>query len=132
MLALLAEKDLRDQQRYDAQTKAVETAMQAQQTAMAAALAAADRFNAAILAAQQDAVNKANVADDKRFDLLNELRVGVATREQVEALEKVVSALSERVGRSAGSGAGMIQMLTLALAGAAVITAILVPLFVSR
>jgi len=115
--ALLAQKELRDQQRYDAQTKAVETAM-----------AAAEKFNAAILAAQQDAVNKANVSDDKRFDLLNELRVGVATREQVEALEKIVSALSERVGRSAGSGAGMTQALTFVLAAAAVLVAILVPI----
>jgi hypothetical protein len=95
--ALLAEKDLRDQQRYDAQTKAVETAMAAQQTAMRAALDAADRATDRAMAAAEKAVTKAELAADKRFELLNELRIGVATREQFEALEKVVGVLSDEV-----------------------------------
>lgn len=115
--ALLAEKDLRDQQRYDAQTKAVETAMAAQQTAMRAALDAADKFNAMILSAQKEAVTKAEVAADKRFDLLNELRMGVATHEQMEALEKVVTVLRDEVTglrqRSAGVSSSLAMMMGL-------------------
>ena len=115
--ALLAEKDLRDQQRYDAQTKAVETAMAAQQTAMRAALDAADKFNAMILSAQKEAVTKAEIAADKRFDLLNELRMGVATHEQMEALEKVVTVMRDEVTgmrqRSAGVSASWAMMMGL-------------------
>jgi valyl-tRNA synthetase len=115
--ALLAEKDLRDEQRYAAQTKAVETAMSAQQTAMRAALDAADKFNAMILSAQKEAVTKAEVAADKRFDLLNELRMGVATHEQMEALEKDVTRLREEVTglrqRAVGVSASWAMMLGL-------------------
>lgn len=102
--ALLAEKDLRDQQRYEAQ-----------QTAMSAALEAADKFNLMILSAQKEAVTKAEVAADKRFDLLNELRMGVATHEQMEALEKDVTRLREEVTglrqRAVGVSSSLAMML---------------------
>jgi len=104
--ALLAEKDLRDQQRYDAQTKAVETAMAAQQTAMRAALDAADKLNATIITNQKEAVAKAEIAAEKRFDLLNELRMGVATQEQFQALEKLVAKLAEEVAAAQASVSG--------------------------
>jgi len=113
----LADKEIKDQQRYDAQTKAVETAMAAQQTAMRAALDAADKFNAMILSAQKEAVTKAEIAADKRFDLLNELRMGVATHEQMEALEKDVTRLREEVTglrqRAAGVSASWAMMMGL-------------------
>jgi hypothetical protein len=105
--ALLAEKDKRDQQRYDAQTEAVKTAMTASQTAMKAAMDAAERAGEKAMAASDKAMSTARVADDKRFELLNELRVGVATREQVEALEKVVNALKEELFGFRQRGAGV-------------------------
>jgi predicted metal-dependent HD superfamily phosphohydrolase len=123
--ALLAEKDLRDQQRYDAQTKAVETAMAAQQTAMRTALDAADKFNAMILAAAEKAVTKAEISADKRFELLNELRIGVATKEQFEALEKVVGVLSAEVTEMRASRrGGLDSRATLFTVGGLVIAAL--------
>lgn len=80
-------------ERYETQTKALDAAFRAQQEAMQVALAAAEK-----------AVNKAEVAADKRFELLNELRVGVATREQFEALEKAVGMLTARVDTMVGQG----------------------------
>lgn len=55
--------DLRYQERFVAQTKALDAAFLSQQQAVQAALAAADR-----------AVAKAETAADKRFEALNELR----------------------------------------------------------
>ncbi len=80
-------------ERYGTQTKALDAAFVAQQEAMQVALAAAEK-----------AVIKAEIAADKRFELLNELRVGVATREQFDALEKQVSVLVSRVDTIAGQG----------------------------
>lgn len=83
--ALLTEMNLRYQQRFDAQTTAI---------------------NAALLAAEK-AVTKAEIAADKRFELLNELRVGVATTEQVEALEKRLNELAARLDRIEGRSGGL-------------------------
>ena len=55
--------DLRYQQRFDAQAKALEAAFQAAKEAVQAALSAADR-----------AVSKAELAADKRFESVNEFR----------------------------------------------------------
>lgn len=82
--ALLAEKELRDQQRFDGSNIAI---------------------NAALLAAEK-AVTKAETAADKRFELLNELRVGVATKEQVEALEKRLNEMAARLDRAEGRSGG--------------------------
>jgi hypothetical protein len=60
---LFHEKDVRDQQRFEAQTVAVKAALDAQEKAVAAALAAAAQ-----------AVDKAESAATKRFESLNELR----------------------------------------------------------
>jgi len=57
------ESDLRYQQRFDAQAKALEAAFQAAKEAVQAALSAADR-----------AVSKAELAADKRFESVNEFR----------------------------------------------------------
>ena len=52
--------------------------------------------DAALIAVKEES-KKTESAAEKRFDLLNELRSGVATVEQLEALEKVVNALSRLV-----------------------------------
>jgi len=72
--AALAAADLRYEQRFDAQSKAVAAAFLAQQTAMQTALIAAEKAVQAALAAADRAVSKAELAADKRFDALNELR----------------------------------------------------------
>lgn len=58
------------------------------------------------LAASDKAITKSEQSYDKRFELLNELRSGVATREQLEALEKRIVDLATRMDRSEGHGAG--------------------------
>lgn len=55
--ALLEQKDIRDQQRFDAQGQALTAALLAQQTAVTAAMAAAEK-----------AVTKAEVATERRFE----------------------------------------------------------------
>jgi phosphopantetheinyl transferase (holo-ACP synthase) len=82
---IIDERDRRYQERYEASGKAVE---------------------AALLAAKE-AVIKAELSADKRFELLNELRTGVATTDQVEALEKIVGELASRITRAEGKGAGI-------------------------
>lgn len=53
----------------------------------------------AALKAAEKAVTKAETAADKRFELLNELRSGVATTADLETVEKLLSELKDRVGR---------------------------------
>jgi len=62
--------------------KALENTLVAVKEAQAAALAAVKQENL-----------KTEISAEKRFELLNELRSGVATKEQLEALEKVVEEL---------------------------------------
>lgn len=57
----------------------------------------ADKAIQAALISQEKAIIKAETAAEKRFELLNELRDGVATTDQLEALEKVVSAQSKLI-----------------------------------
>jgi hypothetical protein len=63
LLRLMAEKDLRDAQRFEAQQKAVGDALLAAKEAVQTALQSAEK-----------AVTKAEMAADKRFDGINELR----------------------------------------------------------
>lgn len=58
------------------------------------------------LNASDKAITKSEQSYDKRFELLNELRSGVATLEQLEALEKRIIELATRMDRSEGHGAG--------------------------
>ena len=85
-----AERDLRYQQRWEAQNKAVEAAMIASEKAI----------NAALLAAEK-AVSKAEIATEKRFEGANEFRASLEdiTRSQVPRAEYLagVGNLSERV-----------------------------------
>jgi len=77
----------------------VEELRKADQLALAAALTAAEK-----------AVSKAEVATENRLMLLNELRSGVATKEQYEALvsrlddlrSQVVAFISSQSGRAGG------------------------------
>lgn len=55
---------------------------------------------------QEKNVVTALTAIDKRLDILNELRTGVATVAQVEALEKIVDESKERVGKIENVKAG--------------------------
>jgi CHASE3 domain sensor protein len=60
----------------------------------------------AALVSQEKAIVKAETAADKRFELLNELRGGVATKEQLEGLEKIVADLKDRLTNGEGIGKG--------------------------
>jgi ferritin-like metal-binding protein YciE len=66
-----------------------------------------DKALQAALAAAERASSKTEVAAEKRFELLNELRAGVATREQLEALEKIVDEVKDQMTRQQGRGAGL-------------------------
>ena len=106
------ESDLRYQQRFDAQAKALEAAFQAAKEAVQAALSAADR-----------AVSKAELAADKRFESVNEFRktlddqqrtlmpreeANVQHRSVTDKLqnlkEQIDGLLSERAGVKGGYG----------------------------
>lgn len=58
-----------------------------------------DKALEAALVAVQEENRKTELGAEKRFDLLNELRDGVATKEHLEALEKIVDDLKDRVGK---------------------------------
>lgn len=116
--ALMHAKDVKDAQRYDASQKALD-----------AALLSADRAVQAALQAAKEAVTKAELSADKRFELLNELRVGVATTDQLEALEKVVGDLAKRVDMGEGAvkgGQAKLAGIYAALAAAVAVLAIVV------
>jgi hypothetical protein len=65
-----------------------------------------DKAIQAALAAQEKAIIKAEAAAERRFELLNELRQGVATKEQLELVEKLVQGLTDRMNRSEGQDNG--------------------------
>ena len=96
--------NLRDalNERFETQTKATETAFTAQQQAMSTALAAAEKAVAVAMMSAEKAVTKAEIAADKRFELLNELRIGVATKEQLDVVE-------HRLGDLSSLTAGFVQ-----------------------
>jgi DNA-binding transcriptional regulator YbjK len=113
ILALLTERDRRDeerdrryQERFDAQTKALDAAFLAQQTAASNALLSQEKATGAAMAASEKAITKAEMATDNRLTLLNELRGGVATREQLEALAARLADMKERFDELKGRGAG--------------------------
>jgi len=71
---LIVQMDRRYQERFEAQTKALDAAFLAQQTAMQAALLAAEKAVQTALSAAEKAVTKAEIANEKRFDSVNEFR----------------------------------------------------------
>lgn len=119
VLTLLRQKDLRDEQRFQAQNQAI---------------------NAALLAAKEAAA-RAETANDRRFDSVNEFRAALddKTRSQVSSdrFESVVDAFNARLrelaarvdkteGKSTGLNAGWSILV------AAVLLAIAVISFVSK
>lgn len=110
--------DLRYQQRFDAQTKALDAALAAQKEAVQTALAAAEK-----------ATTKAEVASDKRFDSVNEFRQTLTDQaltfmpraeaearlgslaEKVDDLKSVVHAglsdLNTKLAAASGRGSGL-------------------------
>jgi hypothetical protein len=65
---------------------------------------------AAALIAVKEENRKTEVAAEKRFDLLNELRQGVATKDQLDALEKLLTTLTDRVTRIEAIKQGSTEM----------------------
>jgi len=65
-----------------------------------------DRALAAALIAVKEENRKTEIAAEKRFELLNELRSGVATKDEVKALEKVVEDLKASRDKGEGKGQG--------------------------
>lgn len=89
---ILAEKDLRYQQRFEAQTLAINAAM----------------------AAAEKAVSKAEAANERRFDAVNEFRATLAdqagqfvTKVELNGLVERFTDLVARVDRSEGKSGGM-------------------------
>ncbi|MEW2267793.1 hypothetical protein [Streptomyces sp. NPDC047868] len=116
------ERDLRYQQRFDAQTKAIE---------------------AALLAAKE-AVIKAELANDKRFEGVNEFRQTLSdqaaqfmTRTEAEAAisrnTERIQDLTDRLNRSEGHGQGLNAGWAYLLAGiSAIATVIAIALSLNR
>jgi phosphopantetheinyl transferase (holo-ACP synthase) len=94
--ALRVADDVRYQQRFDSQQDALNAAL----------LAAKEAVQTALLAAKE-AVIKAEVATENRLTLLNELRSGVATKEQMDAMAERLSDIKERQDRLEGRSAGL-------------------------
>jgi phosphopantetheinyl transferase (holo-ACP synthase) len=107
VLELLDERDVRYQQRFEAQTKAVE---------------------AALLAAKE-AVIKAELAMEKRFDGVNEFRETLSDQAAQFVTLAQFADLKERVGRSEGHSTGMnaswAVMVSVIVAAASVIGVVL-------
>jgi tetrahydromethanopterin S-methyltransferase subunit F len=78
-----------------------------------------DRALSAALIAVKDENRKTEVAAERRFELLNELRAGVATKDQLFALEKVVEDLKtgSDIGKGKGVGADKTLYYIFAVAG---------------
>lgn len=104
--SLLAEMDLRYQQRFDAQNTALD----------AARVAAKEGVNAAVSAAEK-AVTKAETANEKRFESVNEFRKTLSdqtasfpSRVELQALADRVSDLATRMDKTEGTTKGGQQM----------------------
>lgn len=119
--ALIDERDVRYQQRFDAAQQAITTALLAQAEAVKTAMAAAEKFAAAALASAQLAIDKAesNTRDWKESS--NEWRGAMNDRERnfisrnehdlaFGGLEKQISELKkdrdEQMGRRGGLTSG--------------------------
>jgi hypothetical protein len=112
--------DLRYQQRFEAQSDALAAAFLSQQTAMKTALEAAKEAVNAALAAADRAVLKAELAADKRFESLGELREMLGkliTRveadqqfkgitDKIDGSSRRIDAVEGRLNTSTGEAAG--------------------------
>lgn len=116
--ALIDERDVRYQQRFDAAQQALTTALTAQERAVQAAMAAQEKYAAAALAAAQLAIDKAesNTKDWKASS--NEWRGAMTDREHtfisrnehdlaISGLEKQIDELKQDRDRQAGRSGGL-------------------------
>lgn len=102
------ERDRRYQDRFEAQTKALDAAFLAQQTAMQTALTAAERAVQAALLAAKEAVVKQETATNQRLGAMNEFRgavqdilAGAMPRAEGEArLNSIMERLAEANARA--------------------------------
>jgi hypothetical protein len=101
--ALLAEMDLRYQQRFDAQGQALTAALLAAEKAVQTALTAAEK-----------AVTKAETATEKRFESVNEFRTALSdqtasfpSRVELQALADRVTDLATRMDKTEGRSGGL-------------------------
>jgi|SRR6476646_172342 len=133
--SMMAERDRRYEQRYEASQVALNAALTADRTAVAAALAAQDKNTQAALVAAKEAVIKAEVAAEKRFESVNEFRAQLSDQAttfmpRVEA-EQRLRALAEKLDDLKGSSkAGASALFSYIVAGAGVVLAVLA--FVTR
>lgn len=79
-----------------------------------------DKALAAALIAVKEENRKTEIAAEKRFELLNELRSGVATKDQYESLDKSLNELKARIDKTEGSGAGIQKFIGWIIAAIAV------------
>lgn len=132
----MAEIDVRHQQRYDAQTKAVEAAFLAQQTAMAAALQAAEKAVLTAMVAAEKAVAKAEAAAEKRFESVNEFRGQLTdqaqtfmprseTEQRLSAMGEKIDLLSKYASNQTGRAASTSQFVGFLVGGLGVLVAII-------
>lgn len=88
-------------------------------------LAEKEKALAAALIAVKEENRKTEMAAEKRFELLNELRSGVATKDQLQALEKVVEDLKTKSDKGEGKAMGIGQMIAWIVGASTVIGTIL-------
>lgn len=104
---LMDERDLRYQQRFDAQNLALEAARMS----------------------IKEGTERALASMNGRLELLNELRTGVATSEQLEALEKLLISQSNRIQvleTTRAAGQAQIRSIYAALGAVLVIVSLVV------
>jgi hypothetical protein len=80
-----------------------------------------DKALSAALIAVKEENRKTEIAAEKRFELLNELRSGVATKDQLLSLEKVVDDLKTSRDKGEGKGQGISQFIGWIIAGITII-----------
>lgn len=94
--------DLRYQQRFEAQSDALDAAFLSQQTAMTTAFVVAEKAVQAALAAADRAVSKAELAADKRFESVNEFRQTLDDQQRTlmprQEADVIFRGLAEKVG----------------------------------
>lgn len=83
-----------------------------------------DKALAAALVAVKEENRKSEIAAEKRFDLLNELRSGVATKDEVRALEKIVEDLKTSRDTNSGQYSGISKFMGWIVAAFAIATAV--------
>jgi hypothetical protein len=145
IMALIAERDRQYDQRFRAQETAMAAALAAADKAIAAAFAAADKATVAAFAAAKEAVEKAERANDKHFESVNEFRKTLtdqtatfAPRAEMDvrfrALEEKIASVSQRETQSAArlEGSSNLSTWQIAIVGLILAAAVLVLAIINR